>query len=218
MLSSPLRSSRSCHDSGNPCRAVPGLQRSHPAGNGTIAHMLREAGWSTFWSGRTQRPDRRLDHECREDRLDARGFDRFYGFIGGETNQGYPTLAEDNHYMDQPYQPEDGYHLSKDPADRALQCVRNSKQFEPDEPWYLWFFPGADHAPHHALAEHTSRSTAACSMTGTRRTGSGRCRGWASAASCLRASSYLRAPNSVVSAPCLVGVLSQEPVLFRRSW
>ena len=49
------------------------------------------------------------------------GYDRFYGFIGGETNQWYPDLAEDNHYIDQPYLPEDGYHLSKDLADKALE-------------------------------------------------------------------------------------------------
>ena len=78
------------------------------------------------------------------------GYDRFYGFIGGETNQWYPDLAEDNHYVEQPYQPEDGYHLSKDLADKALEFIRDTKQSEPDKPWYLWFCPGANHAPHHA--------------------------------------------------------------------
>ena len=81
------------------------------------------------------------------------GYDRFYGFIGGETNKWYPDLAEDNHYIDQPYLPEDGYHLSKDLADKALRFIRDSKQSEPDKPWYLWFCPGANHAPHHAPQE-----------------------------------------------------------------
>ena len=80
------------------------------------------------------------------------GYDRFYGFIGGETNQWYPDLAEDNHYIDQPYRPEEGYHLSKDLADKAMSFIRDSKQSEPDKPWYLWFCPGANHAPHHAPA------------------------------------------------------------------
>jgi arylsulfatase A-like enzyme len=83
----------------------------------------------------------------------GQGYDRFYGFIGGETNQWYPDLAEDNHYIEQPYGPDDGYHLSKDLADKALEFVRDSKQSEPDKPWYLWFCPGANHAPHHAPQE-----------------------------------------------------------------
>ena len=49
------------------------------------------------------------------------GFDRFYGFLGGETNNWYPDLVEDNHFIDQPYPPEEGYHLSKDLADQALR-------------------------------------------------------------------------------------------------
>ena len=85
------------------------------------------------------------------------GYDRFYGFMGGETNQWYPDLAEDNHYIDQPYLPADGYHLSKDLADKALEFLRDSKQTEPDKPWYLWFCPGANHAPHHAPEEYIAK-------------------------------------------------------------
>ena len=87
----------------------------------------------------------------------GQGYDRFYGFIGGETNNWYPDLAEDNHYIDQPYPPEDGYHLSKDLADQALRFIRDAKQSEPDKPWYLWFCPGANHAPHHAPAEYIAK-------------------------------------------------------------
>ena len=83
----------------------------------------------------------------------ARGFDRFYGFIGGETDQWYPTLVDDNHYVDQPYGPEDGYHLSQDLTDKALTFIRDSQQSRPDKPWYMFFCPGANHAPHHAPKE-----------------------------------------------------------------
>src|SRR5262245_18837414 len=62
----------------------------------------------------------------------AQGYDRFDGFLGGETNQWFPDLVEDNHYVDQPHSPEDGYHLSKDLADKALQFIRDSKQSAPD--------------------------------------------------------------------------------------
>jgi arylsulfatase len=78
------------------------------------------------------------------------GYDRFYGFIGGETNQWYPELIEDNHFIPQPSQPEEGYHLSKDLADKAISYISDSKQSQPDKPWYMWYCPGANHAPHHA--------------------------------------------------------------------
>jgi arylsulfatase A-like enzyme len=87
----------------------------------------------------------------------GQGYDCFYGFVGGETNQWYPDLAEDNHYVEQPYGPEEGYHLSKDLADKAIEFIRDSKQGEPDKPWYLWFCPGANHAPHHAPKEYIDK-------------------------------------------------------------
>jgi arylsulfatase A-like enzyme len=62
----------------------------------------------------------------------------------------YPDLVYDNHYVDQPCTPEEGYHLSKDLADKALEFIRDAKQTAPEKPWYLWFCPGANHAPHHA--------------------------------------------------------------------
>ena len=114
--------------------------------------MLRDAGWSTFWVGK--------NHNVPVDAFDiganrkhwplGLGYDRFYGFIGGETNQWYPELIEDNHFVDQPYSPEDGYHFSKDIADKAIGFIRDSKQSRPYKPWYMWYCPGANHAPHHA--------------------------------------------------------------------
>ena len=75
------------------------------------------------------------------------GYDRFYGFIGGETNNWYPDLAEDNHYIDQPYAPEDGYHLSKDLADKALRFIRDSKQSEPGQALVPVVLPGRQPRP-----------------------------------------------------------------------
>ena len=100
------------------------------------------------------------------------GFDRFYGFIGGETNQWYPELIEDNHFVDQPYQPEDGYHFSKDIADRAIAFIRDGKQSRPDKPWYLWF-PRARTTRHTMRRGNTSTSTKASSTLATRRIESG---------------------------------------------
>ena len=83
----------------------------------------------------------------------GRGFERFYGFLGGETNQWYPDLVYDNHTIEQPAQPEDGYHLSKDLADKAIEFVRDSKAVAPKKPWFMYFCPGRGHAPHHVFKE-----------------------------------------------------------------
>src|SRR5215218_8827701 len=137
----------------------PGYNSHIPRENASMATVLRDAGWSTFWVGKNHNVpvDAWTMGSSKKDWPLGHGYDRFYGFIGGETNQWYPDLAEDNHYIDQPYGPEDGYHLSKDLADRALEFIRDSKQSEPDKPWYLWFCPGANHAPHHAPKDYIDK-------------------------------------------------------------
>jgi arylsulfatase len=137
----------------------PGYNSHIPRTCATMATVLRNAGWSTFWVGKNHNTpvDAWTMGSSKKDWPLGLGYDRFYGFIGGETNQWYPDLAEDNHYIDQPYLPEDGYHLSKDLADKALSFIRDSKQSEPDKPWYLWFCPGANHAPHHAPQEYVDK-------------------------------------------------------------
>ncbi|WP_285106680.1 arylsulfatase [Promicromonospora sp. MEB111] len=137
----------------------PGYSSHIPASNATMANVLRDAGWSTFWVGKNHNVpiDEWTSGASKKNWPLAQGYDRFYGFIGGETNNWYPSLAEDNHYVDQPYGPEEGYHLSKDLADQALRMIRDVRQTEPDKPWYLWFCPGANHAPHHAPQEYVDR-------------------------------------------------------------
>jgi arylsulfatase A-like enzyme len=163
-LCSPTRSTfltgRNHHSNGfatisESSTGFPGYSSHIPPENGTIAHVLRDAGYSTFWVGKNHNVpvDAWTQGSSKKEWPLGLGYDRFYGFIGGETNNWYPSLAEDNHYVSQPYGPEDGYHLSKDLADKALQYMRDSKQSEPDKPWYLWFCPGANHAPHHAPQE-----------------------------------------------------------------
>ncbi|HWM12650.1 MAG TPA: arylsulfatase [Solirubrobacteraceae bacterium] len=124
-----------------------------------MATVLRDAGWSTFWIGKNHNipVDAWTMGSSKKDWPLGLGYDRFYGFVGGETNQWYPDLAEDNHYVSQPYGPEDGYHLSKDLADKAMAFIRDTKQSEPGKPWYLWFCPGANHAPHHCPQEFIDR-------------------------------------------------------------
>src|SRR6185295_2115564 len=86
-----------------------------------------------------------------------KGFDRFYGFLGGETNNWYPDLVEDNHFVDPPGTPEQGYHLSKDLADQALRMLQDQQSTNPSRPWFLWFCPGANHAPHHCPKEYADK-------------------------------------------------------------
>jgi arylsulfatase A-like enzyme len=133
----------------------PGHSGHIPMENAAVAEVLRERGWNTFWIGKNHNvpvDEWGMGASKRNWPL-ARGFDRFYGFIGGETNNWYPNLVEDNHYIDQPYLPEDGYHLSKDLADKAISFIRDSKQSAPEKPWFMWFCPGANHAPHHVPKE-----------------------------------------------------------------
>src|SRR6476619_2630084 len=137
----------------------PGYNSHIPPENATMANILRDAGWSTYWVGKNHNVpiDEWTAGASKKNWPLGQGYDRFYGFIGGETNNWYPSLAEDNRYIDQPALPEDGYHLSKDLADQALRMIRDSKQTEPDKPWYLWFCPGANHAPHHAPEEYIAK-------------------------------------------------------------
>ena len=87
----------------------------------------------------------------------GRGFERFYGFLGAETNQWYPDLVHDNHPVEQPSLPEEGYHLTTDLTDRALSFIQDAKAIAPDKPFFLYFCPGACHAPHHAPKEWADR-------------------------------------------------------------
>ena len=167
-LCSPTRSclltGRNHHQNGfaqiaEGAQGFPGHTGHIPMENATIGEVLRENGYNTFWVGKNHNVpvDEWAVGATKRNWPLARGFDRYYGFIGGETNNWYPTLVEDNHYVDQPSMPEDGYHLSKDLADKAISFIADSKTSAPQKPWYLWFCPGANHAPHHAPEEYIAK-------------------------------------------------------------
>jgi arylsulfatase len=77
------------------------------------------------------------------------GFEHFYGFIGGENNQYYPALYDGTTPIEPERTPEEGYHLMEDLADRAIGWMRQQKAIAPDKPFFIYFAPGATHAPHH---------------------------------------------------------------------
>ena len=85
------------------------------------------------------------------------GFETFYGFIGGENNQWDPALYEGTTPVEPPATAEEGYHLTEDLADQAISWVRQQKALMPDKPFFVYFAPGATHAPHHVPKEWADR-------------------------------------------------------------
>ncbi|HSE67418.1 MAG TPA: arylsulfatase [Gemmatimonadales bacterium] len=167
-LCSPTRSTfltgRNHHLNGCSCitegaQGYPGWSGRTPAECATIGQVLQDAGWSTFWLGKNHNvPEQDISSGAsRSEWPLSKGFDRYYGFLGGETNQWYPDLVEDNKFIDQPYPPEEGYHLSRDLVDQALQMIRDQKASNPSKPWFMWLCPGANHAPHHAPQEYIDK-------------------------------------------------------------
>ena len=133
----------------------PGLSGHIPHSAAMISEVLQERGYSTFTAGKWHLtpPDEMSMASTKDHWPSNRGFDRNYSFLGGETNQWYPDLVLDNHSIDQPYPPEDGYHLSKDLVDQSIKMIGDSKQIAPDKPFFLYLTPGAGHAPHHVDKE-----------------------------------------------------------------
>ena len=88
---------------------------------------------------------------------DGSGFEHFYGFIGGEANQYYPGLYEGTSPVEPTKTPEEGYTLTEDLANRAINWVRQQKVLMPDKPFMMYFAPGATHAPHHVPKEWSDK-------------------------------------------------------------
>ncbi len=133
----------------------PNLNGVIPPENGMLSEILAERGWNTYMVGKW--------HLCPTDEMtvaatrrnwpSGRGFERWYGFLGAETNQWAPDLVYDNHPVDPPMLAEDGYHLSVDITDKAIEFIKDSKVIAPEKPFFLYYAPGAAHAPHHAPKE-----------------------------------------------------------------
>jgi arylsulfatase len=85
------------------------------------------------------------------------GFEYFYGFIGGETNQWYPAIYEGTTAIEPEKTPEEGYHFTEDMTNKAIKWVRQQKALMPDKPFFMYFAPGACHAPHHVPMEWSDK-------------------------------------------------------------
>ena len=149
------------------CEATTGFPGSNghiPFETALIPEVLSEKGYNTYMLGKW--------HCCPEDETNmastkrnwptGRGFERYYGFLGGETNQWYPDLVQDQQFVEQKAEPpkdwaagmKDGdYHLSADLVDHAIGMIADAKQVAPEKPFFMYFCPGANHAPHHSPKE-----------------------------------------------------------------
>ncbi|HEX2574702.1 MAG TPA: arylsulfatase [Aquihabitans sp.] len=159
-----LLTGRNAHEVG--MRSVSNFSSGYPHMRGhvsdhatTVAEVLRDEGYATFAVGKW--------HLCPMEDASAagpfdqwplqRGFDRFYGFLDGETDQFHPTLVHDNHHVDPPRSAAEGYHLSEDLVDRAIGFVHDTTSIRPDRPFFLYLSFGAMHAPHQAPAPYLDR-------------------------------------------------------------
>jgi arylsulfatase A-like enzyme len=125
----------------------------------TLAEVLREHGYATFAVGKWHlAPMEQCSAAGPFDQWPlGRGFDRFYGFLDGETDQFHPELVCDNHPIDPPGTPDTGYHLSEDLVDQALKMISDTKGVRPDRPFFTYLAFGATHAPHQAPAEYLTK-------------------------------------------------------------
>ncbi len=139
----------------NGSTGFPGSDGYMPFENGMIAEILKEDGYSTYCVGKWHlSPEETNTPAGPYDRWPlGRGFERYYGFLGGDTNQWYPELVYDNHPVEQEKSPEEGYHLTPDLVDKAKSFVADSKQIAPNKPFFLYFAAGATHSPHHVAKE-----------------------------------------------------------------
>ena len=118
----------------------------------TIAEVLHQEGYATFCTGKWHlAPTQDTSAAGPFDQWPlARGFDRFYGFLEGETDQFHPELVQDNTHIDPPATPEEGYHVSEDLVDKLLLMINDSEGVRPDRPFFAYLPFGATHAPHQA--------------------------------------------------------------------
>ena len=118
----------------------------------TLAEMIRPVGYSTFAVGKWHLAP--LESVSPAGPFDqwplGRGFDRYYGFMGGETDQWRPQLYCDNRPIRQPCGPAEGYHLTEDLIDQAQAMIRSQKSAVPEKPFFTYLCFGATHAPHQA--------------------------------------------------------------------
>lgn len=167
-LCSPSRSSmltgRNHHSNHMGCLSngstgFPGTDGYMPFENGMLSEILKQVGYNTYCVGKWHlSPEETNTAVGPYDRWPlGRGFERFYGFLGGDTHQYYPELVHDNHQVEPPATPEQGYHLTPDLVEKAKAFIADAKQIAPQKPFFCYFALGAMHSPHHVPKEWADR-------------------------------------------------------------
>jgi arylsulfatase A-like enzyme len=133
----------------------PGYNSLIPKEAAMIPAVLAERGFNTMALGKWHLcPDEFITASGPFDRWPlGQGFERFYGFLSGETSQWEPDLWHDNHKVDPPHTPEEGYHLTEDLVGKAIEWITAQKAVTPSKPFFMYFCTGAMHSPHHAPRE-----------------------------------------------------------------
>ena len=163
-LCSPSRScmltGRNHHSNGMSCitegsTGYPGGNGNIPFENGMLSEILQQNGYNTYALGKWHlTPAEQVSAAGPYDRWPlGRGFERYYGFLGGDTHQYYPDLVRDNSQTEPEKTPEEGYHLTPDLVSKAKAMIADAKQVAPTKPFFIYFCTGAMHAPHHVPKE-----------------------------------------------------------------
>ncbi|WP_343124701.1 arylsulfatase [Rubritalea squalenifaciens] len=155
-----LLTGRNHHSCGNGflmewATGFPSYSTMLPKSTATAGEILKCNGYTTWWYGKNHNtPDWETTVAGPFDRWPTgMGFDYFYGFNAGETHQFYPVIFENTVAVEPDKSPEEGYHFMTDMTDRAIARMKFSKSVAPNKPFFMYFAPGAMHAPHHVTKE-----------------------------------------------------------------
>ncbi|MCI0632404.1 MAG: arylsulfatase [Actinobacteria bacterium] len=140
--------------------SAPGYNSLRPKDKAPVAETLKLNGYSTAHFGKCHEvPVWETSPMGPFDRWPSpgNGFEHFYGFIGGETNQYAPAIYRDTVPVEPDRTPEEGYHFTEDMTDRAIEWIRQQKALMADKPFLVYYAPGATHAPHHVPKEWSDK-------------------------------------------------------------
>jgi len=146
---------------GEVATGFPGYDSIIPIDKGTIGTILKENGYATAWFGKDHNTPSYQSSQAGPFNQwpNGMGFDYFYGFVGGDTNQWEPNLFRNTTAI-YPFQGNPGWNLETAMADEAIQYMKQLKEIAPGKPWFVYYVPGATHAPHHPTEEWIKKISA----------------------------------------------------------
>ncbi|MYD54106.1 MAG: sulfatase-like hydrolase/transferase [Chloroflexi bacterium] len=149
-----MRTIANFHDTG-----FTNMRASVSRHSATLAEMLQARGYATYMVGKWHLSPAEENGPAGpyENWPLQRGFDRYYGFLSGATDQFYPELTHDNHHILPPRSPEEGYHVTEDLVDNGISFLRDKQSHRPDQPFFMYFALGAVHEPHQSPPEYVEK-------------------------------------------------------------